>query len=915
MPLRSRSLVVAVVTIILLATIAAVQVEGSGCTVEDQIKRDGPWTSIKAPEFTRGPAKLSAYAVHPTDPSIMWVTNGKMIMRSVDRGCRWATVFPDGNVAAADEALEETITGLVVPHSHEGSPIVATLESPVRQAPLTKGDPAPPGYGLIISDDLGDSWRPATGGLPPTLAGIYAVAVAPSDHRVIYLLASSVTGKLPSTDLSPALYATRDGGKSWTLVSDDPTGGADPQAWSLEVHPDRPQTLWLAGSGVARSTDGGETWVRVELGSSVAGIDVSRGGAHTAAALDTGVVVSEDGGDSWQDQGSPGFVRSVAFGPSSGDIALSAGTPGAGTAWIRQDDGSWADESHHQFEGQRRDYVQVSADLRKSFYWIDVIANSLERYDIPSEEPMQLAPAPESATNVCSGGAAPPTVDEVEPNPPNMADIYVSNFDTGCIVRFDRFGNATVAARGRENSEGVAFDHLGRVVIATRFTNLVTRFDPDVGKISNLALIRTNESPAFDRYGTLYINDNNENDIYALPWPQVPHLFGQNAKPRLIADFRSIREGDETNEFLEDMRIAPDTSPFAGDLFVQYYRQAPGSEDANGEDPEDEEEEQQQAGAPSGNPNAIARFTQLKDGSWQREKDFARLPEQYESLGMSFKPDGSLLVIPFITDDKTKWQDNPLLEYSPDGSEWRVFGRAPGAGCLLKGEVTPEGYVFATRYVFAPGCADSPVRNGDRSAEDPSTVTDREPVLLRFAPDGRRLFPDFTAGLTSPVGVATANVITGLPLLDPVVPPEIPVVLGEPQSPVAIAAAPPAPPPPPPPPALVPPVVPVVNPAPAPGNAPANAPAQASAAQPQAGLVRQQQTQPQMAFVTAARSVEANVATEHAMTALRTRLRHPLEGAATGLGAASMALLLAWGIGFAKIQHVTARVRGNRRRC
>ncbi|HEX6861561.1 MAG TPA: glycosyl hydrolase, partial [Thermoanaerobaculia bacterium] len=143
---------------------------------------------------------------------------------------------------------------------------VGTGESWVRNS-VSVGD------GVYKSTDGGDNWEKM--GLPDS-ERIARIRVSPRDGNVVWVCA---TGHLWNDNEERGVYKTADGGKTWKQVLrvDAKTGCSD-----LDMDPQEPDILYAGmwefrrgasyfssggpGSGLYKSTDGGETWRKVETG-------------------------------------------------------------------------------------------------------------------------------------------------------------------------------------------------------------------------------------------------------------------------------------------------------------------------------------------------------------------------------------------------------------------------------------------------------------------------------------------------------------------------------------------------------------------------------------------------------------------------------------------------------------------------
>jgi photosystem II stability/assembly factor-like uncharacterized protein len=181
------------------------------------------------------------------------------VWRSLDGGTTFQPVF--------DEMSAQSIGAITIDSTNPKVIWVGTGESWTRNS-VSIGD------GIYKSTDGGDTWRHA--GLPQS-ERIARILVNPRRGDTVY---ACVPGKLWSDSPDRGLYRTVDGGKSWKLVLKGPnlsTGCS-----SVTMDPANPNILFAglwdfrrkgwtfrsggegptapSGSGLYRSTDGGQTW-------------------------------------------------------------------------------------------------------------------------------------------------------------------------------------------------------------------------------------------------------------------------------------------------------------------------------------------------------------------------------------------------------------------------------------------------------------------------------------------------------------------------------------------------------------------------------------------------------------------------------------------------------------------------------
>ena len=207
--------------------------------------------------------------------------------------------------------------------------------------------------GLFRSDDDGASWSPVEAfnehatrsGWQPGFGGLAAhrLLIDPTNDQRMWLGVSAV-----------GVFRTEDGGTSWDLVNQGVTKPApddDGDQIGYCVHclvadPDDPETIWRQEhTGVYRSTDGGDSWDRIEEGLPARfGFPIGRDGASGSLFVvplesdehrmpvggEFRVYRSTDGGASWHVSGD-GHPEQPMY---AGVLRDAMATDGAGSVFV-----------------------------------------------------------------------------------------------------------------------------------------------------------------------------------------------------------------------------------------------------------------------------------------------------------------------------------------------------------------------------------------------------------------------------------------------------------------------------------------------------------------------------------------------------------------------------------------------------
>ena len=265
-----------------------------------------------------GPATMSGrvsdLAVYEKNPAVYYVATAHGgVWKTTSNGATYVAQFQDqGLMSVGDVTVSQSNPDLVW---------IGTGESNNRQSTSW-------GSGVYKSTDGGTTWKLM--GLPASYH-INRIVIHPNNDNVVFVAA---TGSLFGPGGDRGVYKTTDGGANWKLVL---KGDADTGANDLVIADTNPNIMFATmyqrrrtqccmngggpGSGVFKSTDGGETWTRLEGGLPTGpmgriAVDAYRASANIVYALVEGEGPAGDAGRGGGGRGGGGGAAPAAPAPT-----------------------------------------------------------------------------------------------------------------------------------------------------------------------------------------------------------------------------------------------------------------------------------------------------------------------------------------------------------------------------------------------------------------------------------------------------------------------------------------------------------------------------------------------------------------------------------------------------------------------
>ena len=233
---------------------------------------------------------IGRVVIHPRNPNTVFVAalghlwgpnDDRGVYRTTDGGTTWKKVLAGNNVTGAvDVALDP-----------DGRTVYAAMYQRQRRGFGFVG--GGPGSGLFRSRDGGDTWEPLTNGLPVGVKGRIGIAIAPSQPNTVYAIVEAKAG---------GVFRSDDKGSTWTRQS---SLNPRPMYYSqVRVDPQHSDRVWVLGTYVHKSIDGGKTFTTDSTGDRIH-VDHHalwlnpNDGNHMMLGNDGGLYFTYDGAKNW----------------------------------------------------------------------------------------------------------------------------------------------------------------------------------------------------------------------------------------------------------------------------------------------------------------------------------------------------------------------------------------------------------------------------------------------------------------------------------------------------------------------------------------------------------------------------------------------------------------------------------------
>ena len=291
--------------IIFLFFLVDIKAQRKNKSISQSINYEIPNLNWRSIDPYRGGRASSVTGVSNSDNTYYFGATGGGIWKTTDSGQNWRNI--------SDGFFGGSIGAISASESDPNILYVGTGEKTVR------GNVSPGYGGFWKSDDAGETWKKMNLDIDQVQVG--RIAIHPKNPDIVYI---AIIGDLFKDSNKRGVYKSTDGGKSWrqVLFSNERSGAVD-----ISIDKNNPRIIFAStwnirrtpyslesggeGSGLWKSTDGGETWKNISDNEGlpsgiwgISGVSVSPVNSKKVFALienkEGGLFRSDDGGSSWK---------------------------------------------------------------------------------------------------------------------------------------------------------------------------------------------------------------------------------------------------------------------------------------------------------------------------------------------------------------------------------------------------------------------------------------------------------------------------------------------------------------------------------------------------------------------------------------------------------------------------------------
>jgi photosystem II stability/assembly factor-like uncharacterized protein len=204
---------------------------------------------------------IARIVIDPANPDVVWVAAlGHLFSRNTERGIfktadggrTWKrTLFVNERTGAVDLAIDRRNPNVLYAAMYDAMRYPWKLEDGGQ------------GSGIFKSTDGGSTWKKLAAGFPAGKLGRIGLDICRSRPDVLYAVVDNFNPGANQRPIGGEVYRSDDAGVSWRKVSADSDDVSRKAGYSfnqLRVDPNDPEKVYITGSNMIASSDGGKTW-------------------------------------------------------------------------------------------------------------------------------------------------------------------------------------------------------------------------------------------------------------------------------------------------------------------------------------------------------------------------------------------------------------------------------------------------------------------------------------------------------------------------------------------------------------------------------------------------------------------------------------------------------------------------------